>query len=72
MTTCQTITIDCDEEMKSTRKLLEGVSSTQVRTKVIRSFINHLVRYRAKLGVYLRLNGILTVRSISAPLLSRL
>ena len=34
------------------------VSFTQVRTKVIRSFINHLVHHRAQLGVYLRLNGI--------------
>ena len=34
------------------------LSSTQVRTKVIRSFINHLVHHRAQLGVYLRLNGI--------------
>jgi uncharacterized damage-inducible protein DinB len=34
------------------------LSFTQVRTKVIRSFINHLVHHRAQLGVYLRLNGI--------------
>jgi uncharacterized damage-inducible protein DinB len=34
------------------------LSFTQVRTKVIRSFLNHLVHHRAQLGVYLRLNGI--------------
>src|SRR5262245_16318294 len=34
------------------------LSFTQVRTRVIRSFINHLVHHRAQLGVYLRLNGI--------------
>jgi uncharacterized damage-inducible protein DinB len=33
-------------------------TSTSDRTKVIRSFINHLVHHRAQLGVYLRLNGI--------------
>lgn len=31
---------------------------TEPRTKVIRSFINHLVHHRAQLGVYLRLNEI--------------
>jgi uncharacterized damage-inducible protein DinB len=33
-------------------------SMTEPRTKVIRSFINHLVHHRAQLGVYLRMNGI--------------
>jgi uncharacterized damage-inducible protein DinB len=33
-------------------------STTSGRTKVIRSFLNHLVHHRAQLGVYLRLNGI--------------
>ena len=33
-------------------------SFTEVRTKVIRSFVNHLVHHRAQLGVYLRLNEI--------------
>jgi uncharacterized damage-inducible protein DinB len=33
-------------------------SFTEVRTKVIRSFLNHLVHHRAQLGVYLRLNEI--------------
>jgi|SRR5579872_3761995 len=33
-------------------------SMTEPRTKVIRSFINHVVHHRAQLGVYLRLNGI--------------
>jgi uncharacterized damage-inducible protein DinB len=31
---------------------------TEVRTKLFRSFLNHLVHHRAQLGVYLRLNGI--------------
>ncbi|HEY2572577.1 MAG TPA: DinB family protein, partial [Verrucomicrobiaceae bacterium] len=30
----------------------------EVRTKVVRSFLNHLVHHRAQLGMYLRLNGI--------------
>jgi uncharacterized damage-inducible protein DinB len=34
------------------------VAYTDVRTKVIRSFLNHLVHHRAQLGVYLRLNEI--------------
>jgi uncharacterized damage-inducible protein DinB len=33
-------------------------SMTEPRTKVIRSFVNHLVHHRAQLGVYLRLNNI--------------
>jgi len=33
-------------------------SMTSPRTKVVRSFLNHLVHHRAQLGVYLRLNGI--------------
>ena len=41
-----------------TFKFGDQFSFTQVRTKVIRSFINHLVHHRAQLGVYLRLNGI--------------
>ena len=36
----------------------EAISFTQPRTKVIRSFLNHLVHHRAQLSVYLRLNGI--------------
>lgn len=32
--------------------------STQVPTKVVRSFINHLVHQRTQSGVYLRLNGV--------------
>jgi uncharacterized damage-inducible protein DinB len=31
---------------------------SDVRTKVVRSFLNHLVHHRAQLGVYLRLNNI--------------
>ena len=41
-------------------------SMTQIRTEVIRSFINHLVHHRAQLGVYLRLNDI-PVPSIYGP-----
>ncbi len=33
-------------------------SDTNARTKVIRSFVNHLIHHRAQLGVYLRLNNI--------------
>jgi len=33
-------------------------SFTEPRTKVIRSFLNHLVHHRAQLGVYLRINEI--------------
>jgi uncharacterized damage-inducible protein DinB len=49
-----------DPEMQKdwTFKFGDQFSFTQVRTKVIRSFINHLVHHRAQLGVYLRLNGI--------------
>jgi uncharacterized damage-inducible protein DinB len=48
-----------DEEMQKNWTFKFGdISSTEVRTKVIRSFINHLVHHRAQLGVYLRLNGI--------------
>src|SRR5262249_43317604 len=36
----------------------DDLSPTQVTAKVIRSFINHLVHHRPKVGVYLRLNGI--------------
>jgi uncharacterized damage-inducible protein DinB len=49
-----------DEDMQKdwTFKFGDYVSFTEVRTKVIRSFINHLVHHRAQLGVYLRLNEI--------------
>jgi uncharacterized damage-inducible protein DinB len=48
-----------DAEMQKVWTFKFGdLSFTQVRTKVIRSFINHLVHHRAQLGVYLRLNGI--------------
>jgi uncharacterized damage-inducible protein DinB len=49
-----------DEDMQKdwTFKYGEHISMTTVRTKVIRSFINHLVHHRAQLGVYLRLNNI--------------
>lgn len=41
-----------------TFKFGDQFSFTKPRTKVIRSFLNHLVHHRAQLGVYLRLNGI--------------
>jgi uncharacterized damage-inducible protein DinB len=49
-----------DEDMRKnwTFKFGDQFSFTQVRTKVIRSFVNHLVHHRAQLGVYLRLNEI--------------
>lgn len=49
-----------DEEMAKnwTFKYGQLVSFTSPRTKVVRSFINHLVHHRAQLGVYLRLNDI--------------
>lgn len=49
-----------DEEMQKdwSFKFGEHIAFTLVRTKVIRSFINHLVHHRAQLGVYLRLNNI--------------
>lgn len=49
-----------DEEMQKdwTFKYGEVFSFTEGRTKVIRSFLNHLVHHRAQLGVYLRLNDI--------------
>ena len=49
-----------------TFKFGDYISFTQVRTKVIRSFINHLVHHRAQLGVYLRLLDI-PVPSIYGP-----
>ena len=49
-----------DEDMRKdwTFKFGDQFSFTQARTKVVRSFINHLVHHRAQLGVYLRLNEI--------------
>jgi uncharacterized damage-inducible protein DinB len=49
-----------DEAMQKnwTFKYGDQFSFTQGRTKVVRSFVNHLVHHRAQLGVYLRLNGI--------------
>ena len=49
-----------DEEMQKnwSFKFGDRIAFTSVRTKVIRSFINHLVHHRAQLGVYLRLNNI--------------
>ncbi len=49
-----------DEDMQKnwTFRFGDQFSMTQIRTEVIRSFINHLVHHRAQLGVYLRLNNI--------------
>jgi uncharacterized damage-inducible protein DinB len=49
-----------DEDMQKdwTFRFGDMISFTEVRTKVLRSFLNHLVHHRAQLGVYLRLNDI--------------
>src|SRR5579862_306889 len=49
-----------DEDMQKnwTFRFGDQFSFTQVRTEVIRSFVNHLIHHRAQLGVYLRLNEI--------------
>ena len=49
-----------DEEMQKDWSFKYGdrFGFTLIRTKVIRSFINHHVHHRAQLGVYLRLMGI--------------
>jgi uncharacterized damage-inducible protein DinB len=49
-----------DDEMRKdwTFKFGDQFSFTSPRTKVLRSFLNHLVHHRAQLGVYLRLNQI--------------
>ena len=49
---------DADMQKDWTFRIGDRFSFTQARTKVIRSFINHLVHHRAQLGVYLRLNNI--------------
>jgi len=51
-------TTDADMQKDWTFNFGDQISFTAVRTKVIRSFINHLVHHRAQLGVYLRLNNI--------------
>ena len=51
-------TADADMQKTWTFKFGDQVAFSDVRTKVLRSFINHLVHHRAQLGVYLRLNGI--------------
>jgi uncharacterized damage-inducible protein DinB len=49
-----------DEDMQKswTFKFGDFFSFTEIRPKVVRSFVNHLVHHRAQLGVYLRLNEI--------------
>jgi uncharacterized damage-inducible protein DinB len=49
-----------DEEMQKswTFRYGELFSFTEPRTRVIRSFLNHLIHHRAQLGVYLRLQGV--------------
>ncbi len=55
----QTIATATDAEMKKDWTFKYGdMSQTDVRTKVLRSFIDHLIHHRAQLGVYLRLNDI--------------
>jgi uncharacterized damage-inducible protein DinB len=49
---------DADMQKNWTFKFGDHFAWTEVRTKVIRSFVNHLVHHRAQLGVYLRLNEI--------------
>jgi uncharacterized damage-inducible protein DinB len=49
---------DPQMEKNWTFKFGDQFSMTEKRTKVVRSFLNHLVHHRAQLGVYLRLNGI--------------
>jgi uncharacterized damage-inducible protein DinB len=49
---------DGDMQKNWTFRFGDQFSMTQIRTEVIRSFINHLVHHRAQLGVYLRLNNI--------------
>lgn len=49
---------DAEMEKNWTFKFGEQITFTALRTKVIRSFVNHLVHHRAQLGVYLRLNDI--------------
>jgi uncharacterized damage-inducible protein DinB len=49
---------DADMQKNWTFRYGDIFSSTDPRTKVIRSFLNHLVHHRAQLGVYLRLNDI--------------
>lgn len=49
-----------EEDMQKnwTFRFGDQFSFTSIRTKLLRSFANHLVHHRAQLGVYLRLNGI--------------
>ena len=49
---------DGDMRKTWTFKFKQFATPPEQRTKVIRSFLNHLVHHRAQLGVYLRLNGI--------------
>jgi uncharacterized damage-inducible protein DinB len=49
---------DADMQKTWTFKYGGQIVIADPRTKVIRSFLNHLVHHRAQLGVYLRLNGI--------------
>jgi uncharacterized damage-inducible protein DinB len=51
-----------DQDMRKnwTFKYGDQFSFTEARTKVIRSFVNHLVHHRAQVGVYLRLLEIAT------------
>jgi uncharacterized damage-inducible protein DinB len=53
------IAVATEEDMRKDWTFKYGdFSFTEARTKVLRSFLNHLVHHRAQLGVYLRLNEI--------------
>lgn len=49
---------DADMRKTWTFKWAGQAVYSDVRTQVVRSFLNHMVHHRAQLGVYLRLNGI--------------
>jgi uncharacterized damage-inducible protein DinB len=49
---------DADMDKQWALNFRGQVAFSAVRTKVLRSFIDHVIHHRAQLGVYLRLNGI--------------
>jgi uncharacterized damage-inducible protein DinB len=50
--------LDSDMDKQWTLLFRGMVAFSNVRAKVIRSFIDHVIHHRAQLGVYLRMNGI--------------
>ena len=59
MTIAELLLPEFDQEMASTRRVLERVLFTMPRYNCVRSFcLNHIVHHRAQLGVYLRLNNV--------------